>query len=519
MNSSTQRAASTVTLQQPAGTSSADLAIGLESLLCGDTAHRYVGESNAATLAAAEAIATAAGPSTGPSPHQLEGAIDAVDLEHPLGNTEAALAEAAELYTRDAVYFHHPGYAAHLNCPVTIPAVAAESLVTSLNTSMDTWDQSAGATLIERRLIDWTSNLAGLGGSADGIFTSGGTQSNLQALLIARNRATAGRSGSLPQRLEGLRIYASAESHFSVSRSAATLGLGDEAVVSVPVDADHRMDTGELARLLARGAAAGEQAMAIVATAGTTDFGAIDPLRDVAGLASSYGAWFHVDAAYGCGLLVSLQHRERLSGIESADSVTVDFHKSFFQPIGSSALLLREGATFGHITHYAEYLNPAREAGQAPNQVEKSMQTTRRFDALKLWITLRSIGARPLGAMFDEVLDRAQSAADAVRSTPRLLLAAEPQLSTVVFRYVPAPGTSHSEEDADRLNDVIRARFYASGEAMVAATTLDGRRHLKLTLLNPRTTAAQIASIITAARDHGDHLAAASTPTTVGGQR
>lgn len=517
MPSSTPRPASTATLRQPSAASSA-LATGLESLLCGDTAHRFVGEANAATLAAAEAIATAAGPSTGPSPGRLSSAVADVDLEAPLGDIESALAEATELYTRDAVYFHHPGYAAHLNCPVAIPAVAAESLVTSLNTSMDTWDQSAGATMIERRLIDWATGMAGLGDAADGIFTSGGTQSNLQALLIARNRATAARSGSLPQRLQGLRIYTSTESHFSVSRSASLLGLGDEAVVPVPVDGDHRMDPRELGRLLAEGHAAGQQAMAVVGTAGTTDFGAIDPLREVAGLARSYGAWFHVDAAYGCGLLVSLQHRGLLAGIESADSVTVDFHKSFFQPIGSSALLLREGHAFGHITHYAEYLNPAREAGQVPNQIEKSLQTTRRFDALKLWITLRSMGSQPLGAMFDEVMARAQAAARTIHATDRLLLATEPQLSTVVFRYVPPAEHHHSEEDVDRLNDAIRAAIYASGAAMIAATTLDSRRYLKLTLLNPRTSEDQVAAIIAAARAHGDALAA-PTQTPTGGIR
>lgn len=518
MNSSTQGAAPTATLQEPTGPS-AELAIGLESLLCGDTAHRYVGEANAATLAAAEAIATAAGPSTGCTPDQLAEAITQVDLERPLGSVESALTEATGLYTRDAVYFHHSGYAAHLNCPVAIPAVAAEALVTSLNTSMDTWDQSAGATLIERRLIDWATGLAGLGATADGIFTSGGTQSNLQALLIARYRAAASRSGSLPQRLQGLRIYTSAESHFSVSRSASMLGLGDEAVVPVPVDTGHRMDPGELARLLAEGQAAGHQAMAIVATAGTTDFGAIDPLRDVAGLARSYGAWFHVDAAYGCGLLVSLRHRDLLAGIESADSVTVDFHKSFFQPIGSSALLLRDGSAFGHITHHAEYLNPAREAGQVPNQIEKSLQTTRRFDALKLWITVRSIGSRPLGALFDEVMDRARAAARTVQATDRLLLAAEPRLSTVVYRYVPPADSNLTAEQADRLNDDIRAACYASGAAMVAATTVDGRRHLKLTLLNPRTSEDQIASIIAVTRAHGDALLAHATRTPTGGTR
>ncbi|MEE1621293.1 pyridoxal phosphate-dependent decarboxylase family protein [Zafaria sp. J156] len=493
-----------------------------DALLCAETAHRFVAESGAATLAAAARRAVAGGRTTGPRPETLTARIDAVDLSAPLGSTAAALAESADLYLRDAVYFHHPRYAAHLNCPVAIPAVAAEAVVTSLNSSMDTWDQSAGATLIERRLVDWAAGLAGLGADADGIFTSGGTQSNVQALLMARNRAVAGLSGRLPERLADLRIYASADSHFSIRRAASMLGLGDDAVTAVPVDAQHRMDAEALGAALARGEQEGTRALAVVATAGTTDFGAVDPLRESAALARAYGAWFHVDAAYGCGLLASERHRGMLTGIEAADSVTLDFHKSFFQPIGSSALLVRDRADFAHITHYAEYLNPAAEAGAAPNQVDKSLQTTRRFDAFKLWVTLRSLGTQAIGTLFDVLLETASAAGERVRSEELLELAAPVQLSTVVFRYAP-PGLG--EEATDRLNDAVRASLYASGEAMVAATTVDGRRHLKLTLLNPRTTADDVDAILDAVLAHGallargaDPAAAPAAPATDGGR-
>ncbi|WP_309081038.1 pyridoxal-dependent decarboxylase [Zhihengliuella sp.] len=521
-----------------------------DQLLAGETVQRFVAEAGAATLVAANAVATASGPSTGPRVAELAGRVDAVDLSSPLGSTEAALAEAADLYLRDAVYFHHPGYMAHLNCPVAIPAVAAEALVTSVNSSLDTWDQSAGATLIERRLVEWTAGLIGFPGagpaavdgdrpgaragtgagtSPDGIFTSGGTQSNLQAMLIARNHAVAGRPGPLPSRLADLRIYASTESHFSIANAAAMLGLGKDAVVPVATDAAHRLDADALAARLAEGAAAGTRPMAIVATAGTTDFGAIDPLPGLRRLADRYGAWFHVDAAYGCGLLVSPGHRGLLDGIEHADSVTVDFHKSFFQPIGSSALLLRDGGLFGHVTHYADYLNPAAQAGTVPNQVDKSLQTTRRFDALKLWVTLRSMGADAIGAMFDELIDLATAAGDSVRRHPDLELAAEVQLSTVVFRYVPR----HAKLDSarlDALQDAIRAELYASGRAMVAATTVrgatatasaaagteaaagHGARHLKLTLLNPRTTLADVEQVLAAVVRHGERLLATGVP-------
>ncbi|WP_102157314.1 pyridoxal phosphate-dependent decarboxylase family protein [Zhihengliuella halotolerans] len=469
-------------------------------LLAGETVHQFIAESGAATLLAASAVAGARGPSTGPTPEALGARIDAVDLSAPLGGTNAALTEAADLYLKDAVYFHHPRYQAHLNCPVLIPAVAAEALVTSVNSSMDTWDQSAGATLIERRLTRWTADLIGLGTDADGIFTSGGTQSNLQAMLIARNHAVASRTGSLPERLAGLRIYASADSHFSISKAATLLGMGEDAVVSVPTDSAHRMDAAALRSAVEADAAAGLTPMAIVATAGTTDFGAIDPLAACSALAGEHGAWFHVDAAYGCGLLIS-RHRDRLAGIEGADSVTVDYHKSFFQPIGSSALLLADGANFGHITHYSEYLNPAGQAGTVPNQVDKSLQTTRRFDALKLWVSLRSMGAEAIGALFDELIDLAATAASLVAAHPELELAAEAQLSTVVFRFVPAGHDDAAPGAAIALNalqDEIRASLYSSGEAMVAATTVDGARHLKLTLLNPRATLADLEAVLTA---------------------
>ncbi|HEY4614349.1 MAG TPA: pyridoxal-dependent decarboxylase [Citricoccus sp.] len=484
-------------------------------LLSGDSTGDFLRDNGTAALMAAEALVRAQGPTTGPTVDDLEGRLAGVDLAEPLGSTEAALDEAAGLYLDDAVYFHHPRYAAHLNCPVAVPAVAAEAWVTSINSSMDTWDQSAGATFIERRLVEWAAQLAGLGPDADGIFTSGGTQSNLQALLMARNHAVAGRSGPLPERLAGLRVYASQDSHFSIVRSASQLGLGADAVVALPVDRCHRMDPVALERALARDLAEGLRPMAVVATAGTTDFGAVDPLGAAAGAAREAGAWFHVDAAYGCGLLASPTRRYLLAGIELADSVTVDFHKSFFQPIGSSALLVDDGARFAHVTHHADYLNPRHETS-SPNQVDKSLQTTRRFDALKLWITLRTVGQQALGALFDATLDLAADAGRQVESCPGLALAAPVQLGTVVFRYDPGldpESGRHTDPpgptEVDGLNDAIRQALYRSGAAMVAATTVTGRRHLKLTLLNPRTTAADVAAILEDVLRHGRVLTGA----------
>ncbi|MFJ3336765.1 pyridoxal phosphate-dependent decarboxylase family protein [Streptomyces sp. NPDC086766] len=443
-------------------------------------------------------------PFTGVTPDALAPRIDGIDLDRPLHDTAAVLDELEEVYLRDAVRFHHPRYVAHLNCPVVIPAVLGEAVLSAVNSSLDTWDQSAGATLVERRLVDWTASRIGLGPAADGVFTSGGTQSNLQALLLAREEAKPGQAGRRgADSLAGLRILVSEAGHFSVRKAAKLLGLGPESVVSLPVDRDRRMRTVALAHELERCRREGLVPMAVVATAGTTDFGSIDPLPEIAELCERYGVWLHVDAAYGCGLLVSPTRRHLLAGIERANSVTVDYHKSFFQPVSSSALLVRDASTLRHATYHADYLNPRRAASERiPNQVDKSLQTTRRFDALKLWTTLRVMGADGIGRLFDEVCDLAAEGWRMLTADPRFDVVVEPALSTLVFRHVPAAPTDPAE--TDRANLYAREALFASGEAVVAGTRVGGRHHLKFTLLNPETTPADLAAVLDLIAGHAE---------------
>ncbi|RAG80994.1 pyridoxal-dependent decarboxylase [Streptacidiphilus pinicola] len=437
-------------------------------------------------------VAAAQAPFTGVSPRALAREFAPVDLDAPLGDADAALDELDRLYLRDAVWFHHPRYLAHLNCPVVLPALLGETVLAAVNSSLDTWDQSAGGTLVERRLIEWTAGRIGLGPLADGVFTSGGTQSNLHALLLARDETLGGDLTRLPR----LRILASEAAHFSVVKSARLLGLGAGAAVAIPADERRRMDPEALERELEACRRAGELPMAVVATAGTTDFGSIDPLPAIADVCARHGVWLHVDAAYGCGLLVSPTRRDRLTGIEHADSVTVDFHKSFFQPVSSSALLVRDAATLRHAGHHADYLNPKRLADRGiPNQVDKSLQTTRRFDALKLWLTLRIMGADGVGALFDSVLDLAAEGHALLARDPRFQVVVEPQLSTLVFRWQPphAPGDPAL---VDAANLHAREALAADGAAVVAGTVVDGRHHLKFTLLNPATTRGDLAAVL-----------------------
>lgn len=453
-------------------------------------------------------MAAADKPFSGILPQELATKFEKVDLDQSFDRLSNALEEVEELYLNHAVFFHHPRYMAHLNCPIVVPAILAELILASINSSLDTWDQSAGGTFIEQKLIDWTAEKIGLGSRADGVFTSGGTQSNLMALLLARDSYCANRLGhnirtqGLPKDCHKLRVFTSEASHFSILKSAAILGLGYEAVVLVPCDGHFKMDHQSLEHEIKKCFAQDLKPMAIVATVGTTDFGSIDPLIEIADICREYGLWMHADAAYGCGLLLSEKHRQLLGGIQYADSVTVDYHKSFFQPVSCGAFFVRNKKNLSHLTHHADYLNPSSHLQEGtPNLVNKSIQTTRRFDALKLWLTLRTMGADNIGKAFDRVVDLAQEAYLLLLSEADIEIVHQPELSTLVFRY--RPSRTSSERRIDEANSYIRKALFRSGEAVVAGSKVKGKQYLKFTLLNPTTTIHDIHEILGLIKDHG----------------
>lgn len=324
---------------------------------------------------------------------------------------------------------------------------------------------------VERRVIGWTAERIGLGPDADGVFTGDSAESDLQALLLAREAAGERDPASL-------RILTSEAALPGVRRTARSLGLGDEAVVAVRTDRSGRMQIVALARALERCVRDDLSPMAVVATAGTDDFGSIDPLPEIAALCAQYDTWLHVDAAYGGGLLASRRNRHLLDGIERADSVTVDYRKAFFQPTSSSAVLVR-----------------------APG-ASSLLATGRRFDALELWMTLRVVGANGVGDLFDEVCDLATRGWKLLVADPRFDVVAEPQLSTLVFRYIPARICAPSV--IDRANLYARKALCGSGDAVVAGVEVGGRQFLKCTLLDPGTTVADITAVLDLIAGHAE---------------
>ena len=459
----------------------------MHELLSAASADAYVDALRGTVDRVATRFRTTTQPFSGASREHLQALVDAADLDGPGCGTPAALREVDDLFAQHAVWFHDPAYTAHLNCPVALPAVAAEAVLAAVNPSVDTYDQSTVGTLMERRLVAWTAGRLGFV-AGGGVFTSGGTQSNLHALLVAREHALVSRPGAA---LADLVVLATASSHFSVQRSARLLGLAPDAVRLVPVDERGRLRPDALAIALRRIEREGRHAMAVVATAGTTDRGCVDPLAAIADVCDAQDVWLHVDAAYGCGLLVSRTRRHLLDGVERARSVTVDFHKAFFQPVSSSALVVRHAADLRLVAHHHDYLNPAGE--DEPNQVDVSLQTTRRFDALKLWATLRALGPDRLGEMVDATIDLTAAVHDVVDADPDLRLLSPTDLSTVLFRYQPA-GLDDARVDA--LVGRVRRVLFDSGRALVARTTLDGRPCLKLTLLNPATTVDDVRGVL-----------------------
>jgi L-2,4-diaminobutyrate decarboxylase len=432
------------------------------------------------------------------------------------GGGHEALDRLAALLAAESVQSRHPLTAAHLHCPALPIAVAADSLTAALNVSLDSWDQSAAPAVIEDELIAALCGLCyGAPGASPrplaehgcwnpgGTVTTGGTESNLMALLFARDEAvrrsfdTDPAEDGVPGFAAGrIKILTSAVAHFSLARAAAQLGLGERSVVPVEVGPDHRMDPVALERAAAVLAADDKIVAAVVATAGTTDAGAIDPLAACARVARRYGAWFHVDAAYGGALLFSSRRRDLLAGINQADSVALDLHKLGWQPIPAGLFLVRDRAAFDPLTRRVAYLSALddEQAGY-PNLLGRSLRTTRRADAVKIAATCQALGRRGLDELLERCFDLAAYAAQALRERPEFELVAEPALTTVLFRYRARFG------EPDRVNAAARRRLMAEGAAVVGRAELPGpdgkpagpgALRLKLTLINPDTTPADL---------------------------
>jgi len=353
-------------------------------------------------------------------------------------------------------------------------ATIAEALTAALNNSMYTYKVAGPQTLIERAVIERMLEKSGMPGG-DGMFTPGGSMSNLAAMIVGRNEKTPGaREEGFDGR--GRTIYASSESHYSIRKNASMLGVGREGVRAVPVDDGGRMLPAALADAVQQDRASGLKPLMVVATSGTTVMGAFDPLDALADVCREEHLWLHVDGAYGGSALMHPDHRDLLRGLERADSFTWDAHKMIGVPLTCSVALTREpGLMRKHFDESAEYL--FQEAFDNDegwlNPGTRSLQCGRRNDALKLWAQWQALGDDGYSARIARQIELARHAAERVRTDDRLTLSFDPSWANVCFEV---SGKS-SASICDRLNQAGRQKI---GHGVVF-----GRRIIRLVTIDP----------------------------------
>lgn len=448
-------------------------------------------------------------PYSGLTPLQVAAALPQTNLCPEQGEAlQTVLERVGRSIIQHSISVSHPTCIAHLHCPPLIPALAAEQLISATNQSMDSWDQSTAATLVEQQLTDWLCQLYGYGSDADGTFTSGGTQSNFMGMLLARDAYAHNilawniQQQGLPPEANRFRILCSSASHFTIQQSAALLGLGHQAITVVEPDDHYQLRGDAVERAIADLKRQGLIPIAIAATAGTTDFGSIDALPELADCAARHGLWFHIDAAVGGALMLSDRHRQKLTGIAAADSITVDFHKLFYQPISCGAFLVKARSHFDLLKLHADYLNPeSNEAQGIPDLVTKSIQTTRRFDGLKLYVCLQALGRQGFASLIETTIELAQATARLIEGDQMLELATMPQINSVVFRYCPKSPCNSNE-----INRQIRLSLLHQSHAVVAQTQVKDNVFLKFTLLNPRTQLSHVAELLDTIKILGNQI-------------
>lgn len=332
---------------------------------------------------------------------------------------------------------------------------------------------AGGADLLESQVLRWVAEFVGFG-VPHGVMASGGTVSNLTALAAARERAAPGtrRTGMGGRRLA---LYCSEEAHYSIVRAAEVLGLGADAVRSIRLDGERRMDPHACAAAIEADVADGVTPMAVVATAGTTLTGAVDDIDALADVCAPRAVWLHVDGAYGLPAAASQACGPKFAGLDRADSATVDAHKWLYVPKACSVLLVRDPATLrAAFAHRESYIPHVQE--EEPHAVDQTLEYSRPLRSLKLWLAFTVHGARAIRAAIDRNLAEAQLLADLVRADPDLELACEPSLSVVCFR--------HRRVDSHRLVVDLQedGRVYLSG------AEVDGASCLRACFVNYRTT-------------------------------
>jgi len=396
-------------------------------------------------------------------------------------------------------HIHHPRYVGH---QVTAPAplIALTELVGALlNNSMAVYDMGPASTAMERRVVAWLAAQVGFGSGADGVLTSGGSVGNLTALLAARQARAGYDVWGRGTHEQPLAVLVSEQAHYSVRRAAAIMGLGESGVFPVATDARFKLRPEALADAHERGRRAGRRPVAVVASAGSTATGAIDPLEAVADFCAARGLWLHVDGAHGAALALSPRHRPLLAGIERADSVVWDAHKMMLTPSLVTAVLFRDGArSYEPFAQEASYLfGGGRPEEEWFNYAHRTLECTKRMKSLELYAALSVLGTRFFGDYVAGMVDLGAELARLVAAAPDLELAVEPECNIVCFRHRP-PGLEGAALDEHQA--AVRRAIVAAGGFYLVQTRLPAGLFLRCALMNPLTRPDDLRALLDAVR-------------------
>jgi glutamate/tyrosine decarboxylase-like PLP-dependent enzyme len=396
---------------------------------------------------------------------------------------------------------HHPRQWGFFTPPALPVAIAGEVLAAWTNQGIDLWLSGMAGPFVEEEVIRWMCDLVGYDEAGFGVLTSGGVMANLMALAVARDAGLARALGAgEPPRagdLEGVRVYASDQAHFSIERALDLLGFPPGTLRVLPSDDRYRLTPEAAAAAIAEDRAAGLTPWAIAAAAGSTNTGSVDDVPALADLAAREGLWLHVDAAYGGAARLSPRLAERVPGLERADSITVDPHKWFFQPYDIGGLLVRRRADLASTFHRSpEYYRDVLPDAEPLHWYRHSIEGTRRFRALKLWLTWHHLGTHGLAALVERTVSTAVLLVERLRAAGGFEIEpGEPDLSVVCFRHVPP------ELRADRLDDHqdrLQRALEVDGTGWVSTTRLRGRTFLRAGVLNYLTTPQDVDAVVSA---------------------
>lgn len=396
------------------------------------------------------------------------------DFENLIGTLEASV---FPYHAREP----HPGFLAYVSSCPTFPSLLGDWIATGYNFFAGVWPVAAGPNQIEMVVLEWFRQWTGMPEGSSGLLTSGGSGANLTAIVAARHAAV-----EKGKDIRTMTVYASAQAHSSVVRAAWIAGIARENVRTVGMDDMFRMDVEDLARVVAKDRSNGLEPFAVVASGGTTNTGSVDPLHQIADFCHAEELWLHVDAAYAGFAVLAARGKEMLSGIERADSLTLDPHKWLFVPFECGCLMVKDPSKLTEAFRILpEYLKDVEVGDEEVNFADRGEQLTRYSRALKIWMSVNYFGTTAITAEIDAAFDRAKLLESLVEVSDHFETLCPAQFGIYCFRANP---NSVDPDQLDALNERINSRVVAEGRFLISSTRLRGDFSLRMCTLGFRTT-------------------------------